>query len=592
MSKSTETVSRRRLVQSIGAVSAAGLAGCVGGGSGGATDEDLGERVPEVTNEYWSDYGGFTTIQENMSTIIERNARDVLGVEVNSEGRGINSQLDSTFNDERDSEFTFFWYVNGFYRLDPQELTRWFSADFAGANGRANVANWVNCDYTEAALAQESAPDEEERREHVYRSQEILSEACVPIPLTPNTDIGAWRTDEIGENGIDDAGVTRTNGNFFLQMESLTDRDRIEVGVDPIMFETRNYLTQSAGNPSAPWEVQLHSPLLWYSESYELETYLAESYDVSDDGQQITFQILEDATFHNGDPVTAEDVKFTFEQLVRGAEAGAYPKPSLPPYEEINVVDEKTVEFNFSEPYLLFLTAIAPRWGILHKETWEEGGAVEDPSGFTFDNVVGSGPYQFVDNEPGSYMEWEPYEDHPVEVPDTNIYWRGYRDETTMVQALESNEIQVLPEVSPGGAQRAEDMENVETYYADGFLSFVLYPQASFAPGKFEAFRKAFAACLNRQEMSDIAFNGEADPELYANHFMPAHPWRAPDDRLYQMAEETTGSPEMAEEILRDAGWGWDSDGNLHYPPDADLSPVWPQGEEPSADDFPCLEDI
>jgi peptide/nickel transport system substrate-binding protein len=594
MSDTTETINRRRLIQAIGTASAVGLAGCGGGGGGdgGSSSGDLGERVPEVTNEYWSDYGGFTTIQENMSAIIERNADDVLGVSIDSVGKGINTQLDETFNDERNAEITFFWYVNGFYRLDPQELTRWFAADNAGANGRANVANWANCEYTEAALAQESAPTEDQRREDVYQSQEIISDACVPIALTPNVDIGAWRTDEIEAQGIDDAGVTRTNANFFIEMESLTDRERIGIGVDPIMFETRNYLTQTAGNPSAPWEVQLHSPLLWYNESYELENYLAESYEVTEEGERITFQILDDATFHNGDPVTAEDVKFTFEQLVRGAEAGVYPKPSLPPYESINAVDEKTVEFNFSEPYLLFLSAIAPRWGILHKETWEAGGAVENPGGFEFENVVGSGPYQFVDSEAGSYMEWEPYEDHPVDVPDKNLYWRAYRDETTMIEALDNNEIQVLPEVSPGGASRTSEMSDVEAYYADGFLSFVLYPQASFAPGKFEAFRKALAASIDRQQLSDIAYQGEADPELYANHFMPSHPWRAPDDRLYQMADDPTGSPEMATSILEDAGWGWDSDGNLHYPPDADLSPVWPQGEEPSAEDFPCLSDV
>ena len=41
-----------------------------------------------------------------------------------------------------------------------------------------------------------------------------------------------------------------------------------------------------------------------------------------------------------------------------------------------------------------------------------------------------------------------------------------------------------------------------------------------------------------------------------------------------------------------DAGWGWDGDGELHYPPDADLEPLWPEGEEPSVDDFPCLEEM
>jgi len=589
MSEMSSKIDRRQLMQAIGAASAIGLAGCTG--TGDTSSDDLGERVPEVTNEYWSDYGGYTTIQENMADTIARNL-EAIGVDINNQGTGINTQLDGTYNDQRNSEITFFWYTNGFFRLDPQEQTRWFSADYAGANGRANVANWANCDYTEAAVAQENAQTEEERRELVYETQEILSEACAAIPITPVVEIGAWRTDEIEAGGVDEAGATRVNGNFFIEIESTTDRDRIEVGVDPIMFETRNFPAQSAGNPAAPWEVLLHSPLLWYDESFNLDTYLAEDYEVSEDGKTITFDILEEAVFHNGDPVTAEDVKFTFEQVVRGSQEGVYPRPSQPPYESINIIDDKTVEFNFEESYVLFTTAIAPRWGILHKETWEEGGAVESPGEFEFEDPVGSGPYQFVDDEAGSYMEWEPFEDHPIDVPDTNIYWSAYRDETTMIEALEANDIQVVPEISPGGASRAQDMEDVEVYFADGFLPFALYPQASFAPGKFEEFRKAIAACLNRQEMSDIAYGGEASVELYSNHFMENHPWRAPDEQLYQMTDDPTGDPDTARSMLEEAGWGWDGNDNLHYPPDADLSPVWPEGEEPSVEDFPCLDDI
>jgi peptide/nickel transport system substrate-binding protein len=74
-----------------------------------------------------------------------------------------------------------------------------------------------------------------------------------------------------------------------------------------------------------------------------------------------------------------------------------------------------------------------------------------------------------------------------------------------------------------------------------------------------------------------------------SSYFTSAHPWY-PEDEVYQATDDPTGDVEQAKQILRDAGWGWDDDGNLRYPADADLSPRWPKGEYPNEDNgFPCV---
>jgi peptide/nickel transport system substrate-binding protein len=112
------------------------------------------------------------------------------------------------------------------------------------------------------------------------------------------------------------------------------------------------------------------------------------------------------------------------------------------------------------------------------------------------------------------------------------------------------------------------------------------------SPTQFVEFRKALAACIDRKKINQLALRGNADIQMYGNLFSSAHPWFAPEDQLYKMADSPEGSKEQARKFLEDAGWGWDSDGNLRYPKEKDLTPPWPKGETPSAEDFPCLENI
>jgi peptide/nickel transport system substrate-binding protein len=97
---------------------------------------------------------------------------------------------------------------------------------------------------------------------------------------------------------------------------------------------------------------------------------------------------------------------------------------------------------------------------------------------------------------------------------------------------------------------------------------------------------------MNRQQMIGVALAGEVEPEMYPTYISKNHPMYPPEDMLSGWAESPQGSPDVARQMLEDAGWGWDGNDNLHYPPDADLDPLWPQGEVPSAEDFPCIEEL
>jgi len=598
------SINRRKVITGLGAASAAGLAGCSsifggdggssddGGGGGGDPDSELGERVPGISMHYWSDYGGFTQIQENMAPTMKRNIEDAVGVPfevVPLEFSTSVSQISG--NDQRPDHIAFWWHTNTPDRLDPQELLRRYSADFAGANGLGNPMNYADCEYSNFAVDQARAGSQEERNELVNEAQRVISESGVFGNLTPNPIIGTYREDQVALDGAGNGGVARTNPNVFIKSET-KGPDPLVVGIDPVMTQTTNFNTVSQGVSLAFWNTQIHSPLVGYDENYEKVNLLAESYEVVD-AQEVRATIRDDATFHNGDDVTSEDVKYTYDLLQAGAESGAYPRYVNPPGFTIETPSEKEVVFTFSENYLPFQNTTLTRWGILHKPTWEAQNALENPGDVEFDPFVGSGPYQISSFTQGDSVEVEPFEDHPVHTPAQGLIYQAYRNQETSVQALRENEIQILPSTSPGAAQRIEDnVESGVAYYGDGFVPFYMAHQYPIAPIKFPAFRKACNAAINRQELVDIAFNGQTNVEMYGTPLTTAHPRRAPEEMMEAHADDPTGSPEMARTMLEEAGWGFDDEGRLHYPPDVDLEPLWPAGEEPSAEDFPCLEDL
>ena len=593
-------------MKTLGAASAVGLAGCAGNGNGNGNgsdapetaDEDLGERVPTFSLEYWSDYGGFTTMQENMLPTIRRNMED-LGLDVEVVPVEFSTNTSNVFGDQRSMDATFWWHTNNADRLDPNSILRRNVIDWAGGNGRGNVGNYANCEYSELVFEQATAETQQEREEIIEAAQMEMIEDVHGAQVTPNPIIGAYNDDIVDLQGVGASGIARINPSVFIK--STASVDPMVAAIDPVMLESRNFQTFTNGQALFAWNHIIHSPLIQFDEDFELQPIIAESWEV-EDAFTIDVMLRDDATFHNGDQITAEDVKFTWEQLTRGGNAGVYPRVVTPPFEGgeeppfddgIEIHDDLNLTFNFEEPYLPFVATEMARWGIMHRESFEAEGALENPDGFEWESEVGSGPYEVTTLATGETMEMVPHDGHPVYPPEQGLIFQPFREEETAASALLSDEVHILPESSIGAAFRADEEEGpYEMYLAEGFVGHYLAFTHPEAPTKFQPFRRAVSACLDRQEMSAVAFRGEVEPTIVDSVLHPAHPNAVDPDEAPLATDDPSGDLDQAREYLMDAGWGWDGDGELHYPPDADLEPLWPEGEEPSVDDFPCLEEM
>lgn len=145
---------------------------------------------------------------------------------------------------------------------------------------------------------------------------------------------------------------------------------------------------------------------------------LAESYDFAKDAKSCTFKLRPGTKFHNGDLVTAEDVKFSYENY-RGALSALLKAKT----QGVEIVDRQTVKFHFNEPFLDFLllvgssTVCGASWVVPAKYYQQVG-----PDTFKR-RPIGAGPYRLVNQEAGVKLEMEAFADYyrPVHVKNFTI---------------------------------------------------------------------------------------------------------------------------------------------------------------------------
>jgi peptide/nickel transport system substrate-binding protein len=165
---------------------------------------------------------------------------------------------------------------------------------------------------------------------------------------------------------------------------------------------------------------------------------LAESFTTSKDGLTYEFVIRKGVKFHNGEPVTAADVKFSFERY-RGSGA----KLLKERVREVQVVDPGRVRFHLKEPWPDFMTfygtsATGAGW-IVPKAYVEKVG----DDGFKR-APVGAGPYKFVSFTPGIELVMEAYEGYWRKTPHIKrLVYRSMPEETTRAAALKKREVDI-----------------------------------------------------------------------------------------------------------------------------------------------------
>ncbi|RMF79477.1 MAG: ABC transporter substrate-binding protein [Chloroflexi bacterium] len=311
---------------------------------------------------------------------------------------------------------------------------------------------------------------------------------------------------------------------------------------------------------------------------------LATEWRVNDDATEYTFVIRDDAVFHDGTPVNAEAVKFTFDRIVDPAlnSQMAFSFLGSTNYAGTDV-DGNTVTVRFNSPNAAFLDGVSqPQLGIVSPTAVEELG--ED---FGFAGIVGSGPFIFESFTPGSEVvlvrnpdyNWGSEEVFGRSGPSDleRITFKLIEEPNTRLAALESGEVDFIDGVPGLDVQRLDEDPNfvIQQFDQAGHGWSLMFNQEK-APSNELAVRRAVNYAIDKETMVDVVWNGFGQPACSPlTHVMFGYDPSTCDAFTYD--------PDMAAAILDEAGWVLNEETGIrerdgvplvleHYAPDRPLS--------------------
>ena len=292
----------------------------------------------------------------------------------------------------------------------------------------------------------------------------------------------------------------------------------------------------------------------------------ADEPEIEDDGETFIVELREEPEFHNGDPVTAEDVVHTFLAPV---EEETDNMPDVDMIEDAQEIDEHTVEFTLEFPYAGFETIVLPS-SIVNAEVRQE-----DRDAYNFENPIGSGPYQFVDWEDGEFVDvelWDDYWDEPSQVPE--IRYEPAEDDAGRVARILAEETHVMEGIPPQDwdAIEAEGGIGIESVESTGYLYMAFNCQGG--PTEDPDVRRAIAHCHSAQAFVEDIFGEAAEWTNMSVAPATAEEFNMPDpDHFRDQAYEF--DPDTAKELLDDSDAIDDGEElNIIVPPD-DIRQNW-----------------
>ena len=219
---------------------------------------------------------------------------------------------------------------------------------------------------------------------------------------------------------------------------------------------------------------------------------------------QYVFRLRDDVTFHDGTPLTSEDVKYTFDfVLAKGPESPAFGLYGV--LDSVTAVDPHTVQFDLKLPYGLFIPYLSSiMGGIVKKGAREAQDLVKNPTG------AGCGPFEFVEWIEGDHISFKRYEGYfRPELPQlAELEYRVLVEETLRSTQLLSGEIQFSDDPSKKDVEMLMQDENLEG--AVGLsekVNYVLLNNANAMAGN-KNFRRALSFAIDRQAILDNLFYG------------------------------------------------------------------------------------
>ncbi|MBW1697806.1 MAG: ABC transporter substrate-binding protein [Deltaproteobacteria bacterium] len=265
--------------------------------------------------------------------------------------------------------------------------------------------------------------------------------------------------------------------------------------------------------------------------------------------------------FHDGHPVTAEDIKFTFDYHAKWK--APFFAASLKNVESVAVTGKYSVRIKLFKPFAPFLSNVLAAIFIIPKHIWKdipEKVDVDDPLNYPNEKPVGSGPFKFEYWDRGRELKLSAFKEHfnPPKCAGNLMIVYGSHD--AMAVAIEKGECDRTRYILKPSLM--EDLNKVKgcvgkSYPSHGFYDLSYHTRRP--PMNDPAFRKAIAHVLPKELIKDAVLSGHAT--LGGSVIAPVNKfWHNASVKPFPT------DIRIAKKILAQAGYTWDKRGKLHYP--------------------------
>ncbi len=313
---------------------------------------------------------------------------------------------------------------------------------------------------------------------------------------------------------------------------------------------------------------QIFASPLRFDENWNPVPYLAESWQVSDDGLSVTLHIVEDATFHDGKPITSSDVAFS----VRTVRDNHPFKTMFAPVVDVETPNPNTAIIRLSKPHPAILMAMSPAFlPILPEHIYGDGQDIAThPANLA---PIGSGPFKFVSFESGKRIVLERFDGYFI--PDRPYldrieFWIDQNPASQVVTLVRQNAQITSPFLNLDGLEKLRELDYYELtqqgYEGIGAINWLAFNHLR-EPLNDVRVRQAIAYAIDLEFITQYLHQDLS--KRASSPIIPSNPFFEYDLPTYAY------DPQRAADLLDQAGYALSEDG-VRFSLTLDYLPVLP----------------
>ncbi len=541
----TTTLDRRTFLSGTAAVGASVAAGTTGINFARAAGK------PVETMSVLTANASFDPVRPEMGRLIAQAAKGI-GWDVKLAAEDYNLGISKVFKEQDFDMFIVRWTGRA-NRIDPETFIRMQHH----VKGSYNKWGYDNPKINELADAQQVEMVAEKRQALVHEAQQVLFDDAARSPIVYPSMTNAYREDRLdglvpmlGE-GIGsfwtDINVSVKSGDGYVR----TGQTSPLKNLNPVSATDSNEFKELR---------MIYDRLVQVAPDGSVTHWAAKSITIVDD-TTVDIVLRDGMKFHDGKPVTIDDVKFTFDYHKKWK--APFFISSLEKFETIEITGANSLRIKLSAPHAPLMINFFCSIFILPQHIWKdipEKAKVDDVLNFANENPVGSGPFKFDYWDRGKELKVSANADHFSPPKCAGIIRVTYGSHDAMAAAIEAGECDRTRYILKPAL--VQDLDKVNGVVGKGYASHGFYDlgyNTRRGPLSDPAFRKAMDMIIPRDVIRQIIMAGFA--ENGGSVIAPANKfWHN------SAVKSRPTNVNKARDVLAAAGYSWDGDGKILYP--------------------------